>query len=98
MLKAFYIASALVISLSFTLSASAQSKNDYGNPKSWLCRPGVKDACDTDLTTTIIAANGSLTVEKFTPDPNAPIDCFYVYPTVSTDPSQNSDMTADAAE
>jgi hypothetical protein len=30
-------------------------------------------------------------------DPNAPIDCFYVYPTVSTDPP-NSDMTADLPE
>jgi hypothetical protein len=26
------------------------------------------------------------------------IDCFYVYPTVSTDPTPNSDMTADPAE
>ena len=31
-------------------------------------------------------------------DPNAPIDCFYVYPTVSTDPTPFSDMTADPAE
>ena len=31
-------------------------------------------------------------------NPNAPIDCFYVYPTVSTDPTPNSDMIADAAE
>src|SRR5262249_13303800 len=31
-------------------------------------------------------------------DPNAPIDCFYVYPTVSTDPTPNSDMNADPAE
>src|SRR5205807_1616584 len=31
-------------------------------------------------------------------DPGAPIDCFYVYPTVSTDPTPNSDMNADPAE
>ncbi len=31
-------------------------------------------------------------------DPKAPIDCFYVYPTVSTDPTPFSDMTADPAE
>jgi hypothetical protein len=29
---------------------------------------------------------------------DAPIDCFYVYPTVSTDPTGNSDMTAGAEE
>jgi hypothetical protein len=39
-----------------------------------------------------------LTRETWTAAANAPIDCFYVYPTVSTDPTPNSDMLADAAE
>ena len=39
-----------------------------------------------------------LTREEWKGDPNAPIDCFYVYPTVSTDPTPFSDMTADPAE
>ena len=73
--------------------------NDYGDPKSWLCRPGGKgDACDIDETATIVAADGKLTRETWAADPNAPIDCFYVYPTISTDPTPNSDMTADPAE
>lgn len=73
--------------------------NDYQDDKAWLCRPGRKgDACDVDLTTTIVAADGALTRETFTADPKAAIDCFYVYPTVSTDRSQNSDMNADPAE
>ena len=73
--------------------------NDYSDEKSWLCRPGrTGDACDVDLTTTVIAADGSMTRETFAPNPKAPIDCFYVYPTVSTDTSVNSDMTADPAE
>ena len=82
-------------------ATAVQQPNDYGNRKSWLCRPGrpgSKDACDVDLTTTVVAADGTLTRETWTADPNAPIDCFYVYPTVSTDPTPNSDMTADAAE
>ena len=81
-------------------AAPAEIKpNDYGDEKSWLCRPGRKgDACDIDLTATIVAADGTLTREAFTADPKAPVDCFYVYPTVSTDRSQNSDMTADPAE
>jgi hypothetical protein len=73
--------------------------NDYGDPKSWLCRPGkAGDACAIDLTTTIVSAGGKLTRETASPDPNPPIDCFYVYPTVSTDPTPNSDMIPDAAE
>lgn len=74
------------------------AKSDYGDPKNWLCRPGQQDACAIDHTTTVIAADGTLTRETWKADPNAPIDCFYVYPTVSTDPGQNSDMTADPAE
>ena len=65
---------------------------------SWLCRPGRQDACSVDLTTTIVQADGSFTREEWTGDPNAPIDCFYVYPTVSTDPTPLSDMIADPAE
>ena len=77
---------------------AAPSKNDYSDPKNWLCRPGREDACAIDHTTTVIAADGKLTQEMWKADQNAPIDCFYVYPTVSTDPGQNSDMTADPAE
>jgi hypothetical protein len=78
-------------------TASAQP-NDYSDAKSWLCRPGQHDACDVDLTTTVVGADGALSPEPWAADPNAPIDCFYVYPTVSTDPTPNSDMIADAAE
>ena len=70
-------------------------KNDYSKPESWLCRPGrTDDACAIDLTTTVVAADGTMTKEAWTPNPKAPIDCFYVYPTVSADPGTLSDMSA----
>jgi hypothetical protein len=72
--------------------------NDYGKDANWLCRPGRHDACDIDLGTTVVSADGSLKREAFRADANAPIDCFYVYPTISTDPGANSDMTPDPAE
>ena len=72
--------------------------NDYSDGASWLCRPGRQDACAIDHASTIVAANGRLTKQQWVGDSNAPVDCFYVYPTVSTDPSPNSDMTADPAE
>jgi hypothetical protein len=77
---------------------TAPAKNDYADAKNWLCRPGREDACAIDHTTTVIAADGKMTRETWKADPNAPIDCFYVYPTVSTDPGPNSDMTVDPAE
>jgi len=76
----------------------AQSANDYSKPETWLCRPGRKDACAADQSTTIVAADGKLTTEAFNANPAAPIDCFYVYPTVSLDGTPNSDMTAGPEE
>ena len=64
----------------------------------WLCRPARADACAVDLTTTVVTADGSARTEAFDNDPSAAIDCFYVYPTVSTDQAENSDMTPDEAE
>ena len=95
----------LVIGISFAAGVAAQQAdtappkpNDYADGKTWLCRPGRQDACAIDHTTTVVAADGKLAKETWTADPNAPIDCFYVYPTISTDPTPNSDMNADPAE
>ena len=77
---------------------ASTAKNDYARDDSWLCRPGRKDACAIDLTTTIVAASGKLTRETWTANPKAPIDCFYVYPTVSNDTTPNSDMIAGPEE
>ena len=68
------------------------AKNDYADKASWLCWPGRTDACSGDNTATIVAASGKLTQETWKADPKAPIDCFYVYPTVSNDPGVISDM------
>ena len=92
----------LAASLACVDLASAQAptatKNDYSDGKAWLCRPGRQDACAVDLSTTIVSAGGTLTREDWKPNASAPIDCFYVYPTVSTDPTPNSDMSIDPAE
>jgi hypothetical protein len=79
-------------------AAAAPAKNDYSNPDFWLCRPGRQDACAIDLTTTVVAADGKLTPETWAANPNAAIDCFYVYPTVSNDPGGNSGMIPGAEE
>lgn len=96
---------ALAVSMSLAGAACAQPapagpqpKNDYTQDAAWLCRPGRADACAQDQTATVVSADGSTRVEPFKADPKAPIDCFYVYPTVSTDPGGNSDMSIDPAE
>jgi hypothetical protein len=59
----------------------------------WLCHPGQKaDPCTRSLSFT--AVNGSLSLRRY--DVGArraqPIDCFYVYPSVSTENRGNSDL------
>jgi hypothetical protein len=72
--------------------AVAAAPADYSIPDNWLCRPGRSDACSVDLSSTVIAADGSMTPEPFVPNAAAPIDCFYVYPTISNDLTPNSDL------
>lgn len=77
----------------------ANVRNDYANPEAWICWPGkAGDACAVDMTTTIVKANGATATERFKADPKAPIDCFYVYPTVSNDKGVVSDMVAGPEE
>jgi hypothetical protein len=73
--------------------------NDYSNKTDWLCWPGATpNACEVDLTTTVVKADGATSVEPFKADPKAAIDCFYVYPTVSTDPGLLATMKVEAEE
>lgn len=98
-MKRFILALAFTAVFAASHQVLAQTeKNDYGKGESWLCRPGRTDACAVDLTTTVVAADGKLKEEKWKANPDAPIDCFYVYPTVSNDTTGNSDMNAGPEE
>jgi hypothetical protein len=73
----------------------------YADPAAWVCRPGAaRNACaGTPLDATAIAADGTLTPEPWPAPADPPVDCFYVYPTVSTDPGLRSDLAwSDDAE
>ncbi|WP_353205400.1 DUF3089 domain-containing protein [Sphingomonas sp.] len=71
---------------------------DYTNPQSWLCRPGRTDPCSADQSATIVKPDGSRSIETFAAAKDPTYDCFYVYPTVSLDPTPNSDMKAGQEE
>ena len=64
----------------------------------WLCKPGLprtQDPCVGDLTTTTIRANGQRTVRSVRSDPDAKVDCFYVYPTVTQAQGNNAPLVAE---
>lgn len=72
---------------------------DYADDSAWLCRPVRSDACALQISVTTVEANGTTRPDARPISTKPPeIDCFYVYPTVSTDQTGNSDFFIDAAE
>lgn len=77
----------------------SKAPNDYTQDEAWLCRPGRSgDACDIDLSFTAVEADGSFRRRTVARNPDAPVDCFYVYPTASADLTPNSDMAVGPEE
>jgi hypothetical protein len=88
---------AAALALALPAAASAQAPDAAGTV--WLCRPGqTPNPCRSSLTTTVVEPDGSTHVQREHPAERPPIDCFYVYPTVSAQPGTNADLTIDPAE
>jgi hypothetical protein len=90
---------------SATASASASvtrtppaTARAVAHPTVWLCAPGLPhNPCEGGLGATAVTADGTTTVER--PGAGAtPVDCFYVYPTVSEAKAVNAPLRATAAE
>lgn len=66
----------------------------------WLCRPGQSsDPCAYPRTATSVTGSGGTSVVLSPTARSAPrYDCFYVYPTVSTESGTNADLTVQPAE
>jgi Protein of unknown function (DUF3089) len=65
----------------------------------WLCKPGLaKNPCLAPLTTTVIDSDGPAGVERFRRARRPEIDCFYVYPTVSGQPTVNANREIEAEQ
>jgi hypothetical protein len=72
--------------------SQAMQDVDYANEATWLCLPGRSDPCAQPLPTAALNANGYGSTGLVRPAADPPIDCFYVYPTVSRDAGANSDL------
>jgi hypothetical protein len=65
----------------------------------WLCKPGLAgNPCEGSLDATVVEANDASRVEPAVPAVNPPIDCFFVYPTVSQQKTVNADLTIEEEE
>ena len=89
------LAAALVASLACAVLASSASASTV-----WLCRPGLApDPCTLPLTATVLGPTGAArSTEHATFPARPPIDCFYVYPTVSTQPTAVANLHIDPEE
>lgn len=67
---------------------------DYSKDSNWLCLPGRADTCSNSLPTTALGPSGYGEAIKNEAAKDPPVDCFYIYPTVSSDGALNSSMIA----
>ncbi len=81
-------------------SASVPPTVTDGDGVVWLCRPGVVgDPCIADESSTTVSPTKDVTVVAApAATTGKAVDCFYVYPTVSTQTTANADLTVEASE
>ena len=99
--EALIIAAALAAAPNAAYAQSAPARPagiNYAADRNWLCLPERSDVCSTPLATTALSPNGYGSTGPSPVVSNAPVDCFYVYPTVSRDGALNSDMNAGPEE
>ncbi len=90
---------ALLVTSLLAATAAASASAASASSTVWLCKPGLaSNPCTDSVRTTAIKANGSQSPEQVKTTANPPIDCFYVYPTVSQQKTGNSDLTITSAE
>ena len=94
-MRHWIIAAAAAIAAAAPAPAQPQAATlapDYSKESAWLCLPGRGDVCSTPLPTTALNPNGYGSVGRSMVAKESPLDCFYVYPTVSRDQGMNSDL------
>jgi hypothetical protein len=90
---------ALAVVAAPQVTAAASGHQPASSDTVWLCRPGqAGDPCTWSPASTMVSASGATTVGSALPAASSKFDCFYVYPTVSTQPGDNANLTVQKAE
>jgi Protein of unknown function (DUF3089) len=88
-----------VSSASSAATSPASSGQASATSTVWLCKPGMPDdPCINSLATTAVTATGATSVSSPKPTTSTTFACFYVYGTVSQEPSVNADLRQGKAE
>lgn len=67
---------------------------DYSGDSRWLCLPGRPGPCTAPAETVELGPAGYGAKSRTVAAKDPPLDCFYVYPTVSSDAGSNGDFVA----
>src|SRR5580700_2459266 len=80
--------------------AAARALRTASGSTVWLCRPGLaNDPCAFSTAATSVSASGATSVATPAASPTAhEFDCFYVYPTASTEAGNNANLVVQPAE
>jgi hypothetical protein len=85
--------------IAFTVSAVVAKPSAQARTV-WLCKPGkASNPCRSSLRTTLVSPSGKI-LGTTNPEPvrNPKVDCFYLYPTVSTQTTRNSNLKVEPAQ
>lgn len=90
-------AALIVAALTCLLCAGGASAK--ADKTKWLCKPGATpNPCVGSLETTVTSSDGATRIETAKNAKKPKIDCFYVYPTVSEQPTINANKDIDPAQ
>jgi Protein of unknown function (DUF3089) len=93
------LALALVALVALALALAGPAASSAAAETTWLCKPGIaSNPCETSLETTVELPNGVTRTETGQDASNPSIDCFYVYPTVSSQFGVNATLKIDPEE
>jgi hypothetical protein len=88
--------SVAVLAASVAVPAMASAET---TETTWLCKPGIENnPCLSSEEATVELGNGASFIEHAQPAKNPPVDCFYVYPTVSSTLAENANVAVEPEE
>jgi Protein of unknown function (DUF3089) len=101
-LRAIATAAAITASSTLLVACGGTPSDASSSTRSatvWLCHPGTgSDPCAASLDATVITASGTRSVVSPATPTDTRFDCFYVYPTVSAQSTDNSNLAVGTAE
>lgn len=98
-MSAVTLVGTLVTSLTLTACAFSTDATAATHGTVWLCKPGaLSNPCTVNPDVSVVSSSGAATLSHRIDAVTTKFDCFYVYPTVSSESGANADLKIQPAE